>query len=43
MGMQIVGPMRAEQSLLQIAHAYDQATQWVTKVLPPMLKETVGR
>jgi len=38
MGMQIVGPMRAEQSLLQIAHAYDQATQWVTKVLPPALK-----
>jgi amidase len=38
MGMQIVGPMRSEQALLQIAHAYDQATQWVTKVQPPMLK-----
>jgi amidase len=38
MGMQIVGPMRSEQALLQIAHAYDQATQWVTKVPPPMLK-----
>jgi amidase len=42
-GMQIVGPMRSEQSLLQIAHAYDLATQWVTKVLPPALKEAVGR
>src|SRR5437868_12266403 len=39
MGMQIVAPMRAEQSLLQIAHAYDEATQWVKKVLPPLLKE----
>jgi amidase len=43
MGMQIVAPMRAEQALLQVAHAYDQATQWVTKVLPPMLREATGR
>ena len=43
MGMQIVGPMRAEQALLQIAHVYDQATQWVTKALPPMLKAAIGR
>jgi len=42
MGMQIVGPMRSEQSLMQIAHAYDQATQWVTKVLPPALKAAAG-
>jgi amidase len=42
MGMQIVAPMRAEQSLLQIAHAYDQATQWVTKALPPALKAAMG-
>jgi amidase len=39
MGMQIVGPMRSEQALMQIAHAYDQATQWVTKALPLALKQ----
>jgi amidase len=43
MGMQIVAPMRSEQSLLQIANVYDQATQWVTKRTPPMLQEAVGR
>jgi amidase len=43
MGMQIVGPIRAEQALLQIAHAYDQATQWVTKAPPPLLKAAMGR
>ena len=43
MGMQIVAPMRSEQSLLQIANAYDQATQWVTKRPPPILQEAVGR
>jgi amidase len=43
MGMQIVAPMRSEQSLLQIANVYDQATQWVTKRTPPILKEAVGR
>ena len=31
-----------EQSLLQIAHAYDQATQWVTKVLPPIAERGDG-
>lgn len=43
MGMQIVAPMRSEQSLLQIANVYDQATQWVTKRTPPILQEAVGR
>jgi amidase len=43
MGLQIVGPMRAEQSVMQMAHAYDQATGWVTKQPPPMLKEALGR
>ncbi len=42
MGMQIVGPMRAEQSLMQIAHAYDQATQWVSKAPPPALRAALG-
>jgi amidase len=43
MGMQIVGPHRAEQAVMQMAHAYDQATQWVTKRPPPMLKEAMER
>jgi len=43
MGMQIVGPHRAEQAVMQMAHAYDQATQWVTKRPPPMLKEAMQR
>ena len=28
MGMQIVAPIGGEQHLLQLAQAYDQATQW---------------
>lgn len=37
MGMQIVGPNRAEHAVLQIANAYEQATRWTSKVLPPLL------
>lgn len=37
MGMQIVGPNHGELACLQLAHAYDQATQWVTKRPPPLL------
>ncbi len=37
MGIQIVAPNHAEMSCLQLAHAYDQETQWVTKRLPPIL------
>ena len=43
MGMQIVGPNRGDQLVMQMAHAYDQATQWVTKAPPPMLREATGR
>lgn len=43
MGMQIVGPNRAEQAVMQIANAYDQATQWVSKLPPPLLKDSVGQ
>ncbi|HZC45254.1 MAG TPA: amidase [Candidatus Acidoferrum sp.] len=37
MGIQIVAPNHAEMSCLQLAHAYDQATNWVTKQPPPLL------
>ena len=37
MGMQIVGPSRAEHPVLQIANAYEEATGWTKKVLPPIL------
>jgi len=34
MGMQIVGRHAADLSCLQLGHAYDQATQWVTRYPP---------
>ena len=34
MGIQIVAPNHAEMSCLQLAHAYDRETRWVTKKLP---------
>ena len=37
MGIQIVAPNHAEMSCMQLAHAYDQETQWVMKRLPPIL------
>jgi len=37
MGVQIVGPNHAEMACMQLAHAYDQATNWVTKRPPPLL------
>jgi amidase len=39
MGIQIVGPNHAEMSCMQLAHAYDQATKWVAKRPPSLLKE----
>jgi amidase len=37
MGIQIVAPNHADLSCLQLAHAYDLATRWVSKRLPPLL------
>jgi amidase len=37
MGIQIVGPNRAELACLQLAYAYDTATSWSTKRLPGLL------
>ena len=38
MGMQIIGKNHADFAVLQIAYAYEQATHWVRKQLPPQLK-----
>jgi amidase len=38
MGLQIVGPNHGELACLQLAHAYDQATEWVTKRRPPLIR-----
>ncbi len=37
MGIQIVGPNHAELACLQLAYAYDTATNWSTKRLPALL------
>ncbi|QUD89197.1 amidase [Phenylobacterium montanum] len=37
MGLQIVGPNHAELACLQLAYAYDQATQWPKKRPPALL------
>jgi amidase len=41
MGIQIVGPNHAEMACMQLAHAYDQATNWVRERPPPLLIESV--
>jgi amidase len=37
MGLQIMGPNQSELALLQLAYAYDEATQWVAKRPPALL------
>ena len=37
MGLQIIGKVHGDLGVLQIAYAYEQATNWVSKRLPPML------
>ncbi len=37
MGIQIVGPNQAEMACMQLAHAYDQATNWVRRRTPSLL------
>jgi len=39
MGIQIVGPNHAEMACMQLAHAYDHVTNWVTNRPPPLIKE----
>ena len=38
MGMQIIGKNHADLAVLQIAYAYEQATNWVANHLPPLLQ-----
>jgi amidase len=38
-GLQIAGPNQSELACLQLAHAYDCATGWTMKRLPPLLVE----
>jgi amidase len=35
MGMQIIGPTHADLSVLQVGHAYEQASPWIGRALPP--------
>ncbi len=37
MGLQLVAPIQAELACLQLAHAYDKATNWVTMRKPELL------
>ena len=37
MGLQIAGPNQSELACLQLAHAYDLATGWTKRRLPPLL------
>ena len=37
MGMQIIGRMHGERSVLQLAYAYEQETRWVARRPPPLL------
>ena len=39
MGLQIIGKPQADLAVLQIAFAYEQATQWVQRRPPPMLQD----
>ncbi|KAA5830051.1 amidase [Saccharopolyspora hirsuta] len=38
MGVQLIGRNHAEWSLLQLAHAYERATDWPHRFLPPLLR-----
>ena len=40
MGIQIAGPNHGEMGCLQLARAYDQATGWTRKHLPPLLRQS---
>lgn len=37
MGLQVMGPAQADLAVLQLAHAYEQATRWVQKRLPALI------
>jgi amidase len=37
MGLQLIGPHHADLAVLQLGHAYDEASGWVGRRLPPLL------
>lgn len=37
-GMQIIGPAHADLAVLQVGHAYEQASPWIGRTLPPVLR-----
>jgi amidase len=37
MGLQIIAPVREDMACLKLGHAYDQATNWTAKRLPPLI------
>ncbi len=39
MGLQVIGKHHADLSVLQVAYAYEQETQWTRKYLPPLLRD----
>ncbi|WP_069862559.1 amidase [Pseudomonas citronellolis] len=39
MGLQIIGRHQADMAVLQLAHAYEQATQWYRRCPPPLLEQ----
>lgn len=39
MGIQIIGPPRGELDCLQLAYAYQLATNWTNASLPPLLRQ----
>lgn len=39
MGLQIIGRHQADLAVLQLAHAYEQATQWYRRCPPPLLEQ----
>jgi amidase len=41
MGLQIVGPNQADLACLQLASAYDAATNWAARRLPRLLESRV--
>jgi amidase len=41
-GLQIIAPVGREMDCLKLAHAYEAATGWVSKRLPPLLRD-IGR
>ena len=38
MGLQIIAPVHHEIDCLKLAHAYEQASDWTGKHLPPLLR-----